>query len=116
MAFRSARWMFSTMASSSDSASLISRTTTGTSWILELIFQLLIGGRLLDGVQVGALDVLDDGELQRFRIADLTHDHRHVVDLGTDLSVADRRSPPRWRSGRRAGCSRRWRAPAIPHR
>ncbi len=36
----------------------------------------------LDRVQVLALHVLDDGDLDRFLIVQCTDDHRHVVKIG----------------------------------
>ncbi len=42
----------------------------------------MIGGGLLDGVEIGALDILDDGEFERLGVGHLAHHHRHVVELG----------------------------------
>ena len=48
----------------------------------ELLDQFLIGRRLLDHIEVGALDILDDGDFQRLVVRQFAHHHRHVVQLG----------------------------------
>ncbi|CAM5215651.1 hypothetical protein BTHI11S_03443 [Bosea thiooxidans] len=50
--------------------------------IVELRDQPLITGRFLDRIEIRALHVLDDGDLQRFAIIRLDQDHRDVVQLG----------------------------------
>jgi hypothetical protein len=45
-----------------------------------LLDQLVVAGGLLHRVEVGALHVLDQGELEGLGVADVAHDHRHVVD------------------------------------
>ena len=49
---------------------------------VEAVDQLLIGHAFLDGVEVGALHILDDGDFQRLAIRQLAHHHRHVMQLG----------------------------------
>ena len=44
--------------------------------------QLVIGHRLFQRIQVGALDVLDDCDFQRLAVGHLAHHHRHVMQLG----------------------------------
>ena len=44
--------------------------------------QAAVGERLLDRVQVGTLDVLDERQLQQLRAVHLTHDHRHGGQVG----------------------------------
>jgi hypothetical protein len=48
----------------------------------EPLHQRAIAQGLLDGVEVGALDVLDDGDLQRRQVVQLAHHHRHPVEAG----------------------------------
>ena len=50
--------------------------------VAEPLDQLAVAGRLLDGIEIRALHVLDQGELGGFRVAELAHDHRHGVQAG----------------------------------
>ena len=50
--------------------------------VAEALDQLAIAGRLLDRVEVGALHVLDDRELEHFLVVELAHDDRHRVQAG----------------------------------
>ena len=50
--------------------------------VAEALDQVAVAGRLLDGVEIGALHVLDDGELERLLIAQIAHDHRHLMQAG----------------------------------
>ena len=43
-----------------------------------LVDQLLVAERFLDRVEVGALDVLDDRELERGAVVDVAHDDRDL--------------------------------------
>ena len=53
------------------------------SWVwAEFVDQPLIARRLLDRVEVGALHVLDQRELQRLGLAAGPHDNRHLVQPG----------------------------------
>ena len=60
--------------------------------IAELGDEVVIAGRLLDRVEVGALHVLDDGELKRRLVVDIDHDDRHV-GKSTRCAARQRRSP-----------------------
>ena len=55
--------------------------------VTETVHQLAVRGGLLDGVQVGALDVLDDRDLEHLGVGKVADDHRKVVQLG-DLGRA----------------------------
>ena len=48
--------------------------------ILELLDQLGITHRLLERIEVDTLHVLDDGELERFLVGNVAHQHRHLVE------------------------------------
>ncbi len=50
--------------------------------VVEALDQLAIARRLFDGVEVGALHVLDDGELEDLLVVELAHDDRHRVQPG----------------------------------
>jgi hypothetical protein len=50
--------------------------------MIELGRQHLIAGRLLERIEISALHVLDDRKLQRFGVAGVEHDHRHLVQAG----------------------------------
>ena len=50
--------------------------------VAEFVDQPAIAGGLFQGGQVGALDVLDQADLQGLAIAALEDDDRHLVDLG----------------------------------
>ena len=50
--------------------------------VAEAVHQLPIALRLLDGVEVLALDVLDDGDLEHFLVGQRAHDDRHVMQIG----------------------------------
>ena len=50
--------------------------------VAEFVGQALIARRLFDRIEVGALHILDDSELERFAIARLVHDDRHLVQAG----------------------------------
>jgi hypothetical protein len=45
----------------------------------KAVHQLAVGQRLLDSVQVGALDVFDDGDFQHFFIVIVPDQHRHLM-------------------------------------
>ena len=47
----------------------------------EALHQLLVAARLLHRVQVGALDVLDDGDLQDLGVVEVAHDRGNLVQL-----------------------------------
>ena len=49
---------------------------------VELGDQLFVGRALFHRIQVGALDILDDGQFQRLVVRQLAHHHRHVMQLG----------------------------------
>ena len=55
----------------------------------ELVDQPLVRGGLLERPEVGALEVLDEGALERDALLDVLHDDRHLVQPG-----ALRRAPP----------------------
>ncbi len=48
----------------------------------EPVDQRLVAEGLLHRVQVGALDVFDDGDLQHVEVVQLAHQHRHRVQPG----------------------------------
>ena len=50
--------------------------------MIELGGEHLIAGRLFERIEIGALHVLDDRELERFAVADVEHDDRHFVQAG----------------------------------
>ena len=50
--------------------------------ITVLVDELLVAERLLERVEVGALNVLDDGKLERLLVGDVMNDDRHVVQAG----------------------------------
>ena len=50
--------------------------------VAEAVHQLAIALRLLERVEVGALDVLDDGELQHLGVVEVSEDRRQRVDAG----------------------------------
>ena len=50
--------------------------------VAEAVDELAVARRLLDGVEVGALHVLDDGELEHLAVGELAHDDRHRVQPG----------------------------------
>ncbi len=50
--------------------------------VIELVGKRLITGRLLQRIEIGALNVLDDGKLERLAIGDIEHDDRHFVQIG----------------------------------
>ena len=50
--------------------------------VVKLLHQRAIAFRFFQRVEVGALNILDDGELQRFRIRRLDDDDRHFVQAG----------------------------------
>ena len=55
--------------------------------------QFLIAGSFFHGVEVRALDIFYDGDLKRFRIAELAHNDGDFVKLGKSRSdVFERRS------------------------
>ena len=72
----------------------------------ETVHQLLIGRRLFDRIEVGALDILDDGDFQRLGVGQLAHHHRHVMQLG-HLG----RAPAALARHDLVACRRRWAAP-----
>ena len=45
----------------------------------EAVNQRLVAERLFQGVEVGALDILDDGDLKDVEIVKVAHQHRHRV-------------------------------------
>src|SRR5262245_64287129 len=57
--------------------------------VAELLHKRLVAHGLFERIEIGALNVLDDGELERFAVVNFKEDHRHVVDAG-----ALRRPPP----------------------
>ena len=61
---------------------LLPMTLREISWrVGELVHQALIAFRLLDGIEVGALDVLED-RIRARSVVDLDDDHRHLVQAG----------------------------------
>ena len=50
--------------------------------VFEFVGERLIAAGFFERVEIGALHVLDDGELERFAIVDLEHDDRHVMQTG----------------------------------
>ena len=54
-----------------------------------VVNELLIAVGFLQRIEVGTLDVLDDGDFQRLAVVDVVHHHRHIVEAG-----ALRRPPP----------------------
>jgi hypothetical protein len=58
----------------------------------ELVGQLAIRVSLLDGIEIGALDVFDEGNGQLVALGHLADDRRHAVEAGhlgrTDASFA----------------------------
>ncbi len=46
--------------------------------VIVLVEQLLVAERLLDRIEVGALHVLDDGELEGDAVVDVAHDDRNL--------------------------------------
>src|ERR1051325_9555248 len=50
--------------------------------VLVLVGERLIAGGLLERIEIGALHVLDDRELERFGVGRLVHDDRHLVQTG----------------------------------
>ena len=50
--------------------------------IAELIHQLLIGARFFQRIEVGALDILDQRDLQRLAVGKIADQHRHLVHAG----------------------------------
>ena len=50
--------------------------------VVEALDQLAIAGRLLDGVEIRALHVLDDRKLENFLVGEFAHDDRHRVQAG----------------------------------
>ena len=50
--------------------------------MIKFLHQRQIAAGLLDGVEIGALHVFDDGEFQRLRIGRLHHGDRHVMQIG----------------------------------
>jgi hypothetical protein len=73
----------------------------------ELLDQPLVGQGLLDRVQVGALEVLDQRALEGLARVDVLDHHRDVV-------ASPRAAPPATAARRRSGCSRRPVAAARP--
>ena len=53
----------------------------------EFLDQVLISRCLFYGVEIGALDVFDDGDFQRLVVGQFAHHHRHIVQFG-ELSGA----------------------------
>ena len=66
----------------------------------ELVDQLAVGERLLDRVEVGALDVLDEGELELVAVGELADERRDPLEAG------QRRGAQRGARRRRAGSRR----------
>ncbi len=63
------------------------------SWVIwKSLAEPLIGAGLLHGVEVGALQVLDDGHLQRLLVGDLADDGRDGRFAGAG-EASQRRSP-----------------------
>ena len=60
--------------------------------VAELVDQRAIAFRLLERIEVGALHVLDDRELQSFRIGRFDDDDRHLVQPAR-CAARQRRSP-----------------------
>ncbi len=50
--------------------------------VVEALDQLAVARRLLDGVEVGALHVLDDGKLENLFVGEVARDDRHRVQTG----------------------------------
>ena len=50
--------------------------------VVEALDQLAIARRLFDGVEVGALHVLDDGKLENFFVGEVARDDRNGVQAG----------------------------------
>ena len=50
--------------------------------VVKLLHQRAIAFRLFQRIEIGALHVLDDRKLQRFRIGRLDDDDRHLVQAG----------------------------------
>ena len=50
--------------------------------IVKLLDELLVALRFLERVEIDALHVLDDRELERFLVVNLADDHRHFVESG----------------------------------
>src|SRR5262245_54420997 len=46
---------------------------------MKLLDQRLVAPALLDGVEVGTLNILDQGGLEHLAIGEIAHDHRHIV-------------------------------------
>ncbi len=51
--------------------------------VVEALDKVAIAGRFFDGVEVGALDVLDDGEFEDFLVVEAADDDRHRVQART---------------------------------
>ena len=49
--------------------------------VIEPVHQLPVAHRLLDRVQIGALDVLDDRDFQNLGIVEVAHQNRNFVQL-----------------------------------
>jgi hypothetical protein len=50
--------------------------------VAELVEQAAIGDRLFERVEVGALQVLDEGRFERFAIGEVADEGRDLVQLG----------------------------------
>ncbi len=57
--------------------------------VVELVGQRVVAHGFFQRIEIGALDVLDDGDLQRLAVADLEQQNRDLVQAG-----ALRRPPP----------------------
>ena len=44
---------------------------------VEAINQLLVGSGLFHGIEIGPLHIFDNGQLERLRVRQIAHDHRH---------------------------------------
>ena len=50
--------------------------------VAEAVDQLSVARRLLDRVEVGALDVLDDGDLQDLAVVEISYDYGYFFETG----------------------------------
>jgi len=54
----------------------------GAPGIAKAVHQFVIGTRLLNRIEIGALHILDDRDLECLGVRHFAHHHRHIVELG----------------------------------